>query len=134
MQSIIKMQKGRIATIIGILIFMPLLVVAKDTPATLTSGVIQVKFQAVSGPDSLPTVSISLNRVDTNKRVFCESLDEFDIASGPTEPIDYDAPQVLLAGFAWSGANCTGVVSLPSDDRYLVTFAAPMRPILVLVP
>lgn len=104
---------------------------AVDTPATITAGTIHIKFGASVSPDAMPTKSISVERVDTGERVYCEDVAFDGIAEGDTSVITNDTQQILLEGVAWSDPGCTGIASLGSLDRYHVIFAAPGRPVML---
>jgi hypothetical protein len=105
---------------------------AADIPRSLTGGTVVVKLQAVEGPDSVGTKSLSSRVVATGLQVFCQNiLFPTDIAEGPTTLIPKTDVVVRLEGIAWSGDDCTGVASVASVDQYTVTFGPPLAPVLM---
>lgn len=107
------------------------------TAAPLTGGTIHIKFGvAAENADALPTVSISVRRIDTGTQVFCadvafDATEGIDIVEGDTAIILNDTAQVLLEGVAWSEVSCGGLASLGSTDTYHVVFAIPGRPVML---
>lgn len=105
-----------------------------DTDAPLTGGTIQAHWGwAPFDPDALATVSISMQVVGTTTPVFCQEVVLGEV-QGPSDIIPATAQQVFVEGIAWSGAGCTGIASLPSVDKYIVTFAGPGPPVLIPAP
>ena len=110
---------------------------AGNTPAPLTGGTIHIKFGvAPDNADALPTVSISVRRLDSGTQVFCadvafDAAEGTELVEGDTSVIANDTAQVLLEGVAWSQASCGGLESLGSSDLYHVVFAIPGRPVML---
>ena len=54
-------------------------------------------------------------------RVFCENVDGAGEVHGFIKRIPGSSRIVYLQGYAYSGLDCTGLSSLPSADRIIVT-------------
>ena len=104
---------------------------AADIDQPLSSGVVSVRIQASADTDVGLTRSVGLRREDTGVLVFCVPAAAGEEVSGESEPIVNLGAEVLLSASAFDGEACSGVESLPSEDRYRVVFGAPGRPVLL---
>ena len=123
----------RFATLLFLLFAAP--AIAGDIDAPITSGAVAVHVgSGAENPDAMPTVSISLRIVGAVDSVFCADVDAAGEVRGSTGALAAVSTAVLLEAVAWSAADCSGVESGVSIDRYRVVFAAPNRPVLIAVP
>lgn len=105
---------------------------AADFDNTLSQGRVTVKAQAGSGgPDLLDTASLGLQRIDTGEQLFCVNAGPDVLVSGSTSVINKRSGEILLQLFAFSEADCTGLMSEGSADRYRVVFGNPNKPLLI---
>jgi len=106
---------------------------AADIDRPLASGVVSVRIQASADTGVGLTRSVGLRREDTGAIVFCAPAETGETITGQSEAIENLGAEVLLSASAFDAAACSGVESLPSEDRYRVVFGAPGRPVLLLV-
>lgn len=107
---------------------------AADFDRPLIAGAIHVKALSAPHDDSTyDTASISLRRVDNGDPVFCMAATPGETIEGDTGLITNFGANVMLEAVAHSEADCAGVESVPSTDRYRVVWGAPGAPTLVVV-
>lgn len=106
---------------------------ATDIDRPLSSGVASVRIRASDDTSVGLTRSVGLRREDTSALVFCIAAGTGETVEGTSDSIVNLGAEVLLVASAFDGEACSGIESLPSDDRYRVVFGAPRRPTLLAV-
>ena len=105
---------------------------AIDFDKPLSNARVQVNGQAgAAGPDLLDTASLGLTRIDTGEQLFCVNAAPDALVNGSTSVINKRSGEILLQLFAFSEADCTGLISEGSADRYRVVFGKPNKPLLL---
>jgi len=115
-------------------------VCATDFDNALSQGRVTLKAQAVPvNPDTLDTASIGFYRVDNGDRLLCANVPPGGIIEGTSTVINKRSGDIFLVAVAHTAQDCAdlpdAVQSDNSDDRYLVRFGKPGKPLTVeIVP
>ena len=117
-----------------VLLLLAVPVHAGDIDRPLESGVVSVRIRASTEANAGFTRSVGLRRDDTGELVFCMAAGAGEEVNGPSDPIVNLGSEVLLSASAFDAADCSGVESLPSADRYRIVFGAPGTPWLLPMP
>ena len=111
-------------------------VCAIDFDNSLSQGRVTLKAQAApTDLDTLDTASIGFYRIDNGERLLCANVPPGGIVSGTSTVINKRSGDIFLVAVAHTAADCEdladGIRSDNSDDRYLVRFGKPGKPITV---
>ena len=105
---------------------------AADFDRSLVQGVAEIKGRAgATSLDLLDTASLGLRRIDTGEQLFCVNAGPDELVVGSTSVINKRSGEILLQLFAFSEADCMGLMSEGSADRYRVVFGKPNKPLLI---
>ncbi len=105
--------------------------VAGEIDMRLVSGVGAGRMQASADTNVGVTRSIGLRREDTGAMVFCAAALAGEIVDVETDSMDNPGVEVLVRGYSFTGAECTGTESVPSSDAFRVPFGPPGAPLLL---
>ena len=105
--------------------------IAAEIDMRLVSGVGAGRMQASADSNVGVTRSIGLRREDTGALVFCAAALAGELVHAETDSMANPGVEVLVRGYAFTGAECTGTESVPSADAFRVPFGPPGEPLLL---
>jgi len=111
-------------------------VCATDFNNVLSQGRVTLKAQAAATDlDTLDTASIGFYRIDNGELLLCADVPPGGVVSGTSTVINKRSGDIFLVAVAHTGPDCAdlpdAIQSDNSDDRYLVRFGKPGKPVTV---